>query len=254
MVSKFTSFVGVDKKTRKSVFDSAMVTREVRQEIPVDYGCSLFDDDSDVDEEENIKGGAGNMMGAMGRTGAMGGALKGGFASDPCKKVFDCDMENDDWMEMLEKDGKPLSEPEFRHIMTNLGEKLSDKEVDEMVKDYKKHCSMKSNTKNSMKSDLESPDGDSMLNLIHLQSADGSFKFGQVFEVLMKLDYEKIQAKCPYGIGMEVWITAIAVALLNKKFASDKYLWELIAHKSIIYLKKHTSTPIYIIRDASELF
>ena len=127
MASKFTSFVGVDKKTRKSVFDSAMVTREVRQEIPVDYGCSLFDDDSDVDEEENIKGGAGNMMGAMGRTGGMGGALKGSFASDPCKKVFDCDMKNDDWMEMLEKDGKPLSEPEFRHIMTNLGEKLSGK-------------------------------------------------------------------------------------------------------------------------------
>ena len=212
MVSKFTSFVGVDKKTRKSVFDTAMVTREVRQEIPVDYGCSLFDDDNDVDEEENIKGGAGNMMGAM------GGALKGGFASDPCKKVFDCDMENDDWMDMMEKEGKP------------------------------------SNTKNSMKSDNESPDGDSMLNLIHLQSADGSFKFGQAFEVMMKLDYEKIQAKCPENIEMEVWVTAIAVALLEKKFASDKYLWELIAHKSIIYLKKHTSTPIYIIRDASELF
>ena len=212
MASKFTSFVGVDKKTRKSVFDSAMVTREVRQEIPVDYGCSLFDDDSDVDEEENIKGGAGNMMGAM------GGALKGGFASDPCKKVFDCDMENDDWIDMLEKDGKP------------------------------------SNTKNSMKSDNESPDGDALLNLIHLQSADGSFKFGQAFEVMMKLDYEKIQAKCPENIEMEVWVTAIAVALLEKKFASDKYLWELIAHKSIIYLKKHTSTPIYIIRDASELF
>lgn len=209
MASNFTSFVGVDKKTRKSVFDTAMVTREVRQEIPVDYGCSLFDDDSDVDEEENIKGGAGNMMGAM------GGALKGGFASDPCKKVFDCDMENDD---MLEKDGKP------------------------------------SNTKNSMKSDNESPDGDALLNLIHLQSADGSFKFGQTFEVMMKLDYEKIQAKCPENIEMEVWVTAIAVALLEKKFASDKYLWELIAHKSIIYLKKHTSTPIYIIRDASELF
>ena len=212
MASKFTSFVGVDKKTRKSVFDTAMVTREVRQEIPVDYGCSLFDDASDVDEEENIKGGAGNMMGAM------GGALKGGFASDPCKKVFDCDMENDDWIDMLEKDGKP------------------------------------SNTKNSMKSDNESPDGDALLNLIHLQSADGSFKFGQAFEVMMKLDYEKIQAKCPENIEMEVWVTAIAVALLEKKFASDKYLWELIAHKSIIYLKKHTSTPIYIIRDASELF
>ena len=212
MASKFTSFVGVDKKTRKSVFDTAMVTREVRQEIPVDYGCSLFDDDSDVDEEENIKGGAGNMMGAM------GGALKGGFASDPCKKVFDCDMENDDWIDMLKKDGKP------------------------------------SNTKNSMKSDNESPDGDALLNLIHLQSADGSFKFGQAFEIMMKLDYEKIQAKCPENIEMEVWVTAIAVALLEKKFASDKYLWELIAHKSIIYLKKHTSTPIYIIRDASELF
>ena len=212
MASKFTSFVGVDKKTRKSVFDTAMVTREVRQEIPVDYGCSLFDDASDVDEEESIKGGAGNMMGAM------GGALKGGFASNPCKKVFDCDRENDDWMDMLEKDGKP------------------------------------SNTKNSMKSDNESPDGDALLNLIHLQSADGSFKFGQAFEVMMKLDYEKIQAKCPENIEMEVWVTAIAVALLEKKFASDKYLWELIAHKSIIYLKKHTSTPIYIIRDASELF
>ena len=247
MASKFTSFVGVDKKTRKSVFDTAMVTREVRQEIPVDYGCSLFDDASDVDEEENIKGGAGNMMGAM------GGALKGGFASDPCKKVFDCDMENHDWMDMLGKEDRPSDTK--NSMKSDIWKKVldCDRENDDWM-DMMEKEGKPSNTKNSMKSDNESPDGDALLNLIHLQSADGSFKFGQAFEIMMKLDYEKIQAKCPENIEMEVWVTAIAVALLEKKFASDKYLWELIAHKSIIYLKKHTSTPIYIIRDASELF
>merc|ERR1712083_1092712 len=36
IASKFTSFVGVDKKTRKSLLEPAMMTRQIKQEFP--YG------------------------------------------------------------------------------------------------------------------------------------------------------------------------------------------------------------------------
>ena len=59
MASKYTSFVGVDKKTRKSVYDSAMITREVRQEIPLGFGSfNFFGDDQlcCVDDAEEVLG------------------------------------------------------------------------------------------------------------------------------------------------------------------------------------------------------
>ena len=40
IASQYTSFVGVDKNTRKSVFEPAMTTRQIRQEIPLTSLCA----------------------------------------------------------------------------------------------------------------------------------------------------------------------------------------------------------------------
>ena len=122
-----------------------------------------------------------------------------------------------------------------------------------MMKDYKKHYSEKEKSVKSPPS-VDDSHGDSLENIIHQQSADGSFKFGQVFEDLIGLDFEEIQAKCPQNIEMKIWITAISVTLLEKKFAADKNLWELIVNKAKKYLKKHTKNTEEILEVASKLF
>merc|ERR1712008_2868 len=38
IASKYTSFVGVDKKTRKSILEPAMSSRQIHQEVPLGYG------------------------------------------------------------------------------------------------------------------------------------------------------------------------------------------------------------------------
>ena len=67
-------------------------------------------------------------------------------------------------------------------------------------------------------------DSDSVQTLIHQQAADGSFKFDSIFQDLLGLSLEKIQAACPQDISSNAWLTALAVALLTKKFSMDKNL------------------------------
>jgi len=63
IASKYTSFVGVDKKTRKSVLEPAMRSRQIQQEVPQAFGflsqqlmtrCSMpasFCDSSESEDE-----------------------------------------------------------------------------------------------------------------------------------------------------------------------------------------------------------
>ena len=36
-----------------------------------------------------------------------------------------------------------------------------------------------------------------------------------------------------------IWITAVALALLEKKFPHEKELWELVAQRAKIFIQKH---------------
>ena len=42
LASRFTSFVGVDKNTKKDVLEPAMSTRQIKQEIPFEFGCEFY--------------------------------------------------------------------------------------------------------------------------------------------------------------------------------------------------------------------
>ena len=82
-------------------------------------------------------------------------------------------------------------------------------------------------------------DEDFVQNLIRQQKADGCFKFGNIFQDILKLNQEEIKQKCPTNIKFDDWLTAIAIFLLTKKFADEKVLWELIVDKAKKYLKKN---------------
>merc|ERR1711862_7999 len=69
--------------------------------------------------------------------------------------------------------------------------------------------------------------------LIDLQLANGSFKYGSG----LGFSEEELKKSCPESISNEVWITAIVIGILAKKFAKDKDLWELVANKAKNFVK-----------------
>jgi len=51
-----------------------------------------------------------------------------------------------------------------------------------------------------------------------------------------------------------IWITAVVLVLLEKKFSNDKELWELIAKKAKLFIQKHAkSNPDEIMKNASNI-
>ena len=65
------------------------------------------------------------------------------FLSLMARKMKDTDTEEEliDAFKVFDRDGNGLiSAAELRHVMTNLGEKLSDEEVDEMIKEADIDC------------------------------------------------------------------------------------------------------------------
>ena len=96
-------------------------------------------------------------------------------------------------------------------------------------------------------------DSDPMEALIDQQAADGSFKFDLIFQNLSGLTLEEINAASPLNTSPDAWITALAVALLMKKFDKDKTLWELVADKAKKYLIKHVTNVDDLLEKAAKL-
>jgi len=72
--------------------------------------------------------------------------------------------------------------------------------------------------------------------IIGLQKADGSWILDEVVP-LLKLDKGVIESRNPCN-NILLWITAITVCYLEKNYASTKDLWQLVAKKATIFIKK----------------
>merc|ERR1712184_121029 len=91
---------------------------------------------------------------------------------------------------------------------------------------------------NSVKQQVE----DDLTKLINLQTANGSFKFGTVIQDLIGMTERQIIEKFHETEVDVVWITGLALALLEKKFTDEKVLWELIANKAKIFIQTNAMT------------
>merc|ERR1712172_38348 len=216
IASKHTSFIGVDKKTRKSVLGQVMSSHQIQQEVPralrydrsqcitqsnfivqsqricfsnidSDFECSR-NIDSDIDDSIKLRATKSKSIGF----GNMFGSITSGFSS-----LFGNSTKNQ---------RQPLSSNSF--------------------------------DTNSVKQ----PEDDNLTKLINLQMANGSFKFGTVIQDLIGMTERQMIEKFHETEVDVVWITALALALLENKFTEEKELWELIANKAKMFIHTNAKT------------
>ena len=90
-------------------------------------------------------------------------------------------------------------------------------------------------------SEYESEECDILTSLISFQKSTGAFEIsddewvGSVFEV-HNGKFEDVRITCPIGVKFTLWLTALAVKILELKMAEILDLWELVAKKSKKYL------------------
>ena len=81
--------------------------------------------------------------------------------------------------------------------------------------------------------------------LIALQKANGSFKYGDA----LKMEEKELKETCPKNEDLKIWITAYAIALLEAKFDDDKELWEFVVKKAREFMKSSVKGRLRTLMD-----
>ena len=99
------------------------------------------------------------------------------------------------------------------------------------------NCSVPSNMAQYISNDED------MTNLVKLQSSNGVFEMRKekwektVLEKYLGT-FEDVKSSCPDGIELNIWITALAIKILEVSMKDKTELWELVAEKSKKYTLK----------------
>jgi hypothetical protein len=218
IASKYTSFVGVDKKTRKSILEPAMTSRQIHQEVPLGYGsydsfkpqrfsqarCAMTSQQRSMPLSYNCRS---LDMVLSGSSGSLKSSRS--YRSSRMDYASSEDSDSDDgWSSNSRTKSSGATPASTDEKSTSLPQKETSK-------------------------------NESLTNLIHLQLANGSFKFGQALENLIGMSEQELMEKCYKGEDSTTWITAVAFATLEKFFPNDKDLWDLVANKAKLFIQKH---------------
>jgi Ca2+-binding EF-hand superfamily protein len=176
----------------------------------------------------------------------------GGFVDFPeflslmARKMKDTDTEEElvEAFKVFDRDGSGyISAAELRHVMTNLGEKLTDEEIDEMIREADidseiPACS--SGVSQLMKGDVQ--------QLILLQAFDGCWTLTAEFAAALgtsvpSIALEMIDAACFTQVTHQesverIWATALAIEHLQAQVASGAGEWKLVIAKAREWLEQ----------------
>jgi len=245
IASKHTSFVGVDKKTRKSFLEPAMITRQIQQEVPHAFGSNVT---------QGIYGYSPPPMGSCPPPPMAScpppptyGYLPPPMASCPPPQTYGYlppPMAGCPPPQML---GCPPPPPPIGMNM-RVGPALGSSRFKRSSFDFSLRSSVASDEEELgwRESDENDPSSneDTLTKLIHLQTANGSFKFGQALQSLIGMTENQLMEKLQEPEVDGIWITAVVLVLLEKKFSNDKELWELIANKAKRFIQKHAKSNL----------
>ena len=75
---------------------------------------------------------------------------------------------------------------------------------------------------------------DKILALTSLQTAAGAFRYEEsILDLVIGPQVEKFRELCEArNIGQDRWLTALIIAFIEQRFASQKETWELLVEKS----------------------
>ena len=128
----------------------------------------------------------------------------------------------------------------FSNFSVNLYESSSAMESESAAVSSCAESSMLGGISRSKKASQTNTD-DKMAQLVSLQKSNGSFEICSdkwkncVFEAYAG-KFEDVLSSCPTGIKNTVWVTALAVKILQLKMAETRDLWELVGKKSRQYI------------------
>merc|ERR1712110_1397688 len=242
IASKHTSFIGVDKKTRKSVLEPAMSTRQIQQEVPCGFGFG---------------GRAFKACYAMPQMDRMCS-----YSNNRNRDYRDYSYERSEYRMCSYSNNRNR---DYRDYSYDSDVDSIDSDVDSIDSDVdrisdvdstlgfgtrSKQLPASSAATNSVKQQVE----DDLTKLINLQTANGSFKFGTVIQDWIGMTERQIIEKFHETEVDVVWITGLTLALLEKKFTDEKVLWELIANKAKIFIQTNAMTNFDDIMTKSKAF
>lgn len=131
-----------------------------------------------------------------------------------------------------------ISAADFRHVMTNLGECLSDQEIDEMFRQADVGCDFEQESE-STETEFVPPDAATILNkqkawlqeLILLQAFDGSWKDTLELREVLALPNDAF-------LEGPKWATALVLAALELYLPGLSAEWDLLAKKARAWLNQ----------------
>merc|ERR1712048_1539796 len=169
------------------------------------------------------------------------------FLSLQARKMKDTDTEEEliEAFKVFDRDGSGLiSVAELRHVMSNLGEKITDEEMDEMIREVDIDGGFDQPTPSTIAVASPKPllppasakPTDNLQPLVLLQSFDGSWDLTEAFAIALGfgITYERLALDS--RISAAVLATALAIAFLEVILPFRAEEWEFVASKAQVWL------------------
>jgi len=188
------------------------------------------------------------------------------FLSLMSRKMKDTDTEEElvDAFRVFDRDGSgSISIAELRHVMTNLGETITDEELDEMLRDADVDSTGQVDYEGFVKMMMDGPaiaaaspppapapaivrpaacgmqpaksdalQGDALQALLLLQRFDGAWLLTESLAKVIGVDLGEAV------VSEEVWATALALAFLQQRLSHRAEEWALIARKARTFIEQ----------------
>jgi len=178
------------------------------------------------------------------------------FLSLQARKMKDMDTEEEliEAFKVFDRDGSGfISAAQLRHVMTNLGEKLTDEEIDEMVGEAAgesdEDCSDNESAPAPIQSQAQpkpvqrqmgckAQASDQLQVLVILQSFDGSWEPSEALAKAIGSSTGVEVFAHLSGASPKAWATALALSFLEVVLPSQAEEWEFVAAKALDWLKR----------------
>merc|ERR1711972_141772 len=165
----------------------------------------------------------------------------GEFLSLMARKMKDTDTEEGliEAFKVFDRDGNGfISAAELRHVMTNLGEKLTD----EMIREADVDDDVSYSKPAIQSTKVNAVTTDALQSLILLQAFDGCWDWTEQFANAVGLPLDVLSAEL--NISQKVWATGVAIAFLHMQAADKAEELKFVAEKGQRWLYKHYSVNI----------